>query len=74
MLDTMATLMRLASLKLIPVGIYSMINASVVVFTALLAMVFVGRKQYGHHWIGTTLIVAGVIIVGYVAVYFGDPT
>jgi len=42
------------------------------VITAMLAMIFLGRKQYRHHWTGIVLIVSGVFIVGVVAVKGSD--
>jgi uncharacterized membrane protein len=45
-----------------------MMRGIIVVITAMLAMTFLGRKQYRHHWTGIILIVSGVFIVGIVAV------
>ena len=41
-------------------------RGSIVVITALMAVWFLRRKQYAHHWVSIMAIVAGVFIVGYV--------
>jgi len=43
-----------------------MMRGVIVVITAFMAVVFLGRKQYGHHWISLFAIVFGVFIVGIV--------
>ena len=40
----------------------------IVVITALLAMLFLGRKQFIHHWLSLMTIVLGVAFVGYVSI------
>lgn len=40
----------------------------IVVITALMSILFLGRKQYRHHWTGIVLIIVGVFWVGYVSV------
>lgn len=35
--------------------------------TALMAMIFLGRKQYIHHWLSLLTIVVGIAVVGYVS-------
>ena len=53
---------------MISAGIFSSVMSLLVVFTAVLDMIFLGRKQYKHHWTGIVLIVLGVSIVGFVDV------
>ena len=69
-----STLMFIA-LTMVPASIYQMMRGIIVVITALLAMIFLGRKQYRHHWTAIVLIIAGVFEVGYVAIAQGgdDP-
>ena len=41
------------------------------VITAGMSILFLGAKQYTHHWISLFMIVAGVAIVGIVSVSEG---
>ena len=45
-----------------------MMRGIIVVITALLALIFLGKKQHRHHWTAIVLIVGGVAEVGYVAI------
>ena len=45
-----------------------MMRGIIVVITALLALIFLGKKQYRHHWTAVIMIVAGVAEVGWVAI------
>jgi len=49
-----------------------MMRGMIVVVTALFAMVFLGKKQYRHHWTAIVLIVAGVAEVGYISIKYTD--
>ena len=35
-------------------------------------VIFLGKKQYRHHWTGVALILVGVFLVGYVSVAGGE--
>lgn len=41
------------------------------VITAGMSILFLGAKQYVHHWISLMMIVVGVAIVGIVSVTMG---
>ena len=43
------------------------------VITAAMSILFLGAKQYTHHWIALFMIVAGVAIVGIASVLHVDP-
>ena len=45
-----------------------MMRGIIVVITAFMALVFLGRKQYAHHWISLFTIVSGVALVGFVSI------
>lgn len=45
-----------------------MMRGVIVVITAFMALMFLGRKQYAHHWISLFTIVLGVFIVGFVSI------
>ena len=51
-----------------PASIYQMMRGLIVVITALMSVIFLGRKQYRHHWTAIVLIVTGVFLVGYISV------
>lgn len=54
------------ALTLCAASVYQMMRGVIVVITALMALVFLGRKQYAHHWISLFTIVFGVFLVGIV--------
>ena len=56
------------ALTMVDASIYQMMRGIIVVITAILALVFLGKKQYRHHWTGIALIIAGVAEVGWVAI------
>merc|ERR1719464_43011 len=66
-----STLMFIA-LTMVDASVYQMMRGMIVVVTALFAMVFLGKKQYKHHWTAIVLIVAGVAEVGYIAIKYAD--
>jgi drug/metabolite transporter (DMT)-like permease len=39
-----------------------------VIITAVYALIFLGSKQYSHHWLSLFLILTGTVIVGMVSV------
>lgn len=52
-------------------SVYQMMRGIIVVITAGMSILFLGAKQYVHHWISLMMIVAGVAIVGIVSVAMG---
>ena len=56
------------ALTMVDASVYQMMRGIIVVITALLAWIFLGKKQYRHHWTGVFFILAGVAEVGYVAI------
>jgi len=66
-----STLMFIA-LTMVDASVYQMMRGIIVVITSILSMIFLKRKQHRHHWTGIGLIIAGVAIVGYVAIKFPD--
>lgn len=61
------TLMNLA-LVMTPASVYQMMRGMIVPIAAIMSIVFLGKKQYRHHWLGIFLIVSGVVSVGVVSV------
>jgi len=66
--DFCASSLMFLALTMIPPAVYEMTRGIIVMITALLAFIFLGRKQYRHHLLGIVLVVAGVLEVGYVSV------
>ena len=64
----MASTLMFIALTMVDASVYQMMRGIIVVITALLAVIFLGRKQYRHHWTAIFLIVFGVAEVGYVAI------
>ena len=42
-----------------------MMRGLIVLVTAAMSMIFLGRKQYRHHYISLLTIVIGIVLVGY---------
>jgi len=66
--DFCASTLMFIALTMVDASIYQMMRGIIVVITALFALIFLGKKQYRHHWAGIFLIIAGVAEVGYVAI------
>jgi len=62
--DICGSSLQFISLNLINQSIYVMLRGGVPVLTAFLSVVFLGRKLYSHHFLGLTLAVVGITIVG----------
>jgi len=62
--DMTATSMMYAGLALSSASIYQMLRGAIVVFTALLSVVWLRKRLYRFHWTAILLVVAGVCIVG----------
>ncbi|KAL9644105.1 hypothetical protein ABK040_005571 [Willaertia magna] len=55
-------------------SVYQMLRGILVVFTGILAVIFLKQRYYYHHWIGLFLIVGGCVIVGLKSILFKDNT
>ena len=64
--DICGSSLMFVALTLCAASVYQMMRGVIVVITAFMALVFLGRKQYAHHWISLFTIVFGVFIVGIV--------
>ena len=64
--DICGSSLMFVALTLCAASVYQMMRGVIVVITAFMALVFLGRKQYAHHWISLFTIVLGVAIVGLV--------
>ena len=66
MFDMCGSSLMFVALTMCAASVYQMMRGVIVVITAVMALVFLGKKQYAHHWISLTLIVLGIFIVGFV--------
>jgi len=64
--DICGSSLMFVALTLCAASVYQMMRGVIVVITAVMALAFLGRKQYAHHWISLFTIVFGVFIVGMV--------
>jgi drug/metabolite transporter (DMT)-like permease len=70
--DVMGSTLMFVALTMVPASVYQMMRGLIVVITALMSIIFLGKKQYRHHWTGVALILVGVFLVGYVSVAGGE--
>ena len=68
---TSSTLMFIA-LTMVAASVYQMMRGLIVLITAFMSIMFLGRKLYRHHWTGLILIVLGIVLVGLAAVIYDD--
>lgn len=61
--DVLGSTFCLVGLTMCSGSIYQMLRASLIVMTATLAYLFLGRKQYFHHMVGLILILSALTIV-----------
>ena len=66
--DTVGSTLMFVALTQCAASIYQMTRGVIVLITAGMAMLFLGRKQYVHHFISLFLIVSGVALVGYTGI------
>ncbi len=70
--DVMGSTLMFVALTMVPASVYQMMRGLIVVITALMSIIFLGKKQYRHHWTGVGLILTGVFLVGFVSVSGGS--
>ena len=56
------------ALSMVDASVYQMMRGIIVAVTAIFALIFLGKKQYRHHWTAVVFIIAGVAEVGWVAI------
>lgn len=66
MFDICGSSLMFVALTMCAASVYQMMRGVIVVITAMMAIFFLGRRQYAHHYISLTLIVFGVFVVGLV--------
>jgi len=58
-----STLLNIA-LTMTAASVYQMMRGAIVIITALMALIFLKKKQYSHHWASLITIFIGVFLVG----------
>jgi len=71
--DCLATSLMYLGLTMTYPSVFQMLRGSVVVFTGVLSVVFLGRKLEMFHWMGMVLVTGGVFTVGVSAMRAADP-
>jgi drug/metabolite transporter (DMT)-like permease len=72
--DVAGSTLTFVALVLVPASVYQMMRGLIVVITAVMSIIFLGKKQYRHHWVGVVCILVGVASVGVVSVNSGGST
>jgi drug/metabolite transporter (DMT)-like permease len=62
--DLLETSLKNVTLTLISTSVTQMLRSSVVVFSALLSVMFLKRRLYRHHWTSIGAIVLGIALGG----------
>eukprot|EP00455_Lapot_gusevi_P041108 TRINITY_DN4730_c0_g1_i3.p1 TRINITY_DN4730_c0_g1~~TRINITY_DN4730_c0_g1_i3.p1 ORF type:complete len:208 (+),score=33.87 TRINITY_DN4730_c0_g1_i3:75-698(+) len=62
--DYFAVSLTFFALNLTYASMFQMLRGSVIVFTALLAVIWLRRRLFLHHWIGVSILMAGLFLVG----------
>ena len=63
MCDLVATSLMNIGLFFLDASIWQMLRGSMVIFSAIMSILFLKKKYYGYHWTGISLVFTGLIIV-----------
>lgn len=66
--DIISTSLLFIGLTTVAGSVFQMMRGFIVIITAFMALIFLGRKQFIHHWVSLAIIVTGIAIVGFVSV------
>jgi drug/metabolite transporter (DMT)-like permease len=70
--DMTGTSLMYVGLNLTHASVFQMLRGSVILFTGIFSVFFLGRKLYAFHWIGMSLVLTGTMIVGVASVLYPD--
>jgi len=62
--DFLATTLMCLGLTMMAGSVYQMLRGSVILFTSILSVYFLKRVLYRHHFLGISLVIVGLILVG----------
>lgn len=72
MLDMLGTSTMYVGLNLTFASSFQMLRGAVMIFTALLSVIFLGRKIHSHMWLGMFTVLIGLVTVGVSDIVFGN--
>jgi len=72
-LDTIETCLKAIATTMIASSVVQMLKSTILVYCALLALIFLKKKLYRHHWASMLVIILGVALVG-IGYLTGKPT
>lgn len=67
--DILATGLCSMGFMYIPASVWQLLRGAEMIFAALFAVVFLKRKLWAFHWLGVSLCVGGIILVGFASVW-----
>ena len=70
--DMTGTSLMYVGLNLTSASVFQMLRGSVVLFTGIFSIIFLGRKLYCYHWTGMLLVLIGAAVVGVASVLYPD--
>lgn len=62
--DLGATPLSMIGLSMVAASVYSMMRGMIVVFAAIMSILFLGKRYHRHHFFAISLVVSGIILVG----------
>ena len=63
-LDTIESCLKNVAVTMIAQSVVQMLRSTVFVYCALMALFFLKKRLYRHHWTSMIIVVTGVILVG----------
>lgn len=70
--DFFGSTIMFVSLLMVPASVYQMLRGAIVIITALLAVIFLKKKQYRHHITSLAVIFIGLALVGVSSIDSGE--
>jgi len=71
--DLIATLLCNVGLQYIPSSVWQMLRGAMVVFSALLSIIFLKRKLWLFNWVGIGCVIGALALVGYSCIHQPKP-
>ena len=72
--DLCASTLMFIALTMVAASVYQMMRGLIIVITAFMSIIFLGRRYHRHHWTGITAIIFGILLVGLATVISGSKT
>ncbi|KAF4685610.1 hypothetical protein FOZ60_006341 [Perkinsus olseni] len=72
MFDLIATTMSFVGLLYNSASVWQMLRGSMIIFSAIFSVCFLGRKLYGYHWFGVFMCVVAICLVGVANIMSGS--